>query len=233
MNKSNSKINESDRRPIKSRSWPFFDKLASALANRNVSPNAISVSSILFALIGICLMIASVHIEQPLLTTACLVLAAVMVQLRLISNLLDGMVAERSSSNSPIGRIYNEAPDRVSDILLLLGFGYIANTHLTFAFGAIAACLAVLTAYVRMLAHEVGTAQPFLGPMAKPQRMALLILSLILLAFIPDHLAQQWWGPRQSWGIVEFVLWIIILGCLVTCWRRLGRIMRDTPENQA
>lgn len=178
-------------------------------------------------------MIASVHIEQPFLISVCLVLAAVMVQLRLICNLLDGMVAERSNSNSPIGRIYNEAPDRVSDILLLLGFGCLANTHLTFAFGAIAACMAVLTAYVRMLAHEVGTAQPFLGPMAKPHRMALLILSLIVLAFIPDHLAEQWWGPSQSWGIVELVLWLIIFGCIITCWRRMSRIMRNAQENKA
>lgn len=233
MKRSNNKINDADRRPIKSRSWTIFDNLATDLANRGVSPNTISVSTILFALIGTSLMIASVHIEQSILTSACLVLAAIMVQLRLIGNLLDGMVAERSNANSVVGRIYNEAPDRVSDILFILGFGYLANTQLTFAFGAIAACMAVLTAYVRMLAHEVGTAQPFLGPMAKPQRMALLTVSLILLAFIPDNLAELWWGPNNGWGIVELVLWLIIFGCLITCWRRMSRIMRSAQENQA
>ncbi len=233
MDRSQSKFNQADRRPIKSRGWPLFAKLASALANRRVSPNAISISSILIAFIGACLMIASVHIEQPFLISVCLVLAAVMVQLRLICNLLDGMVAERSNSNSPIGRIYNEAPDRISDILLLLGFGCLANTHLTFAFGAIAACMAVLTAYVRMLAHEVATPQPFLGPMAKPQRMAILTLSLILLAFLPDHFAEQWWGPSNGWGIVECVLWFVILGCLITSWRRLRNIIGNIQEKQA
>lgn len=231
MDNSNSKFNEADRRPIKSRSWTIFANIATAIANSGVSANAISASSILIALIGTSLMIASVHIEQAFITTICLVLAAVMVQLRLIGNLLDGMVAERSNSNSVIGRIYNEAPDRVSDILFILGFGYIAHTHLAFAFGAIAACMAVLTAYVRMLAHEVGTRQPFLGPMAKPHRMVILIVSLFLLAFLPDHLAEQWWGPSQSWGIVELALWLIILGCLITSWRRLRRIIHDAQEN--
>ena len=39
--------------------------------------------------------------------------AAVCVQLRLLANLLDGMVAVGSGQASRIGELYNEVPDRV------------------------------------------------------------------------------------------------------------------------
>lgn len=49
------------------------------------------------------------------------------VQLRLMANLLDGMVAERlgvaSSVANPLGLVYNDLPDRVSDIAILGGLG--------------------------------------------------------------------------------------------------------------
>lgn len=44
-----------------------------------------------------------------------------------MANLLDGMVAERlgvaSSVANPLGLVYNDLPDRVSDIAILAGLG--------------------------------------------------------------------------------------------------------------
>ena len=46
------------------------------------------------------------------------------VQLRLLCNLLDGMVAVEGGRSSPVGALYNEVPDRVADSLLLVALGY-------------------------------------------------------------------------------------------------------------
>ena len=55
------------------------------------------------------------------------VLAAVCVQLRLLCNLLDGMVAIEGGKQSPTGMLYNEFPDRVADSLFLVALGYAAG----------------------------------------------------------------------------------------------------------
>ena len=45
-------------------------------------------------------------------------------QLRLLCNMLDGMVAVEGGKGSRTGEIYNEVPDRIADPLLLVPAGY-------------------------------------------------------------------------------------------------------------
>ena len=96
-----------------------------------------------------------------------LLVAAAAIQLRLLCNLVDGMLAVEGFS-SKAGDIYNDLPDRVSDVLILVGAGYSAR-DLAYApaLGWCAAVLAVLTAYVRVLGGSLGVTQHFVGPMAK------------------------------------------------------------------
>ncbi len=47
-----------------------------------------------------------------------------MIQLRLICNLLDGMVAVEGGMKTACGDIYNDLPDRISDSLIILGIAY-------------------------------------------------------------------------------------------------------------
>ena len=46
------------------------------------------------------------------------------IQLRLIANLLDGLVAVEGGKRTPTGELYNEAPDRIADTAVLVGAGY-------------------------------------------------------------------------------------------------------------
>lgn len=226
MTQSEATINEAGRRPIRSRGWVVFDAAAHALVRWGVSPNAVSVGSVVFAVAGACLMVVSVYIELGVLPRVMLFAAALSVQGRLVCNLLDGMVAERGPGGTLVGRLYNEVPDRVSDVVLFVGFGWLVARPEDVALGALAACMAVLTAYVRAMAGEVGAPPPFCGPMAKPQRMALLTAALVALALEPWRWLHAWWGPDGSWGLVESVLWVCIVGCAWTAWRRLMRIAR-------
>ncbi len=54
-------------------------------------------------------------------------LAAALVQLRLLANMFDGMVAVETNTASPVGELFNEVPDRVSDAAILVGLGYAAG----------------------------------------------------------------------------------------------------------
>src|SRR5690606_23492802 len=76
-----------------------------------------------------------------------LIACAVCIQLRLICNLLDGMVAMEGGKQTPTGALYNEYPDRIADSLLIVALGYAAGLPWL---GWLGALLAALTAYVRL-----------------------------------------------------------------------------------
>jgi phosphatidylglycerophosphate synthase len=98
------------------------------------------------------------------------------VQLRLVCNLLDGMVAIEGGMKTKSGALYNEFPDRIADSLLLVPLGYASGVPWL---GWACALLAALTAYVRVFGGSVGLPQDFSGVMAKQRRMAALTIGLI------------------------------------------------------
>ncbi|TWT67380.1 CDP-alcohol phosphatidyltransferase [Allorhodopirellula solitaria] len=227
-----------DRRPLKTRSWSVFQRIAAWLARSGVSPNAISVSSILFAVAGAVGFVLTAWFESSWAVRAAWFMAAVGIQLRLIANLLDGMVAVEGGRASATGPLYNEVPDRISDPILLVAAGYAIASNPTAGWAAASAALMV--AYVRAIAASVGVGQLFLGPMAKPQRMAVLTAVAIAGVLLPSDWLV-WNVGDWPVGLVEIALWLITLGCVVTVARRLsvaGSFLRTrheappaTPEN--
>jgi phosphatidylglycerophosphate synthase len=137
------------------------------------------------------------------------------VQLRLICNLLDGMVAVEGGKSSAIGMLFNEFPDRVSDSLLLVPVGYAANLPWL---GWLAALLAALTAYVRVFGGALGQRQDFRGVMAKQRRMAVLTVGLVAQA-VEAAFSSSHWSLILACAVVAF-------GSLVTCWTRTLAIAR-------
>ena len=85
--------------------------------------------------------------------------------------MLDGMVAVEGGRKSLYGPVYNELPDRIEDSLLLIAAGAAAGFD-GLVFGMLAALLAAICAYVRLLGGTLGQPQDFVGPQAKPHRMS-------------------------------------------------------------
>ncbi|MFZ4576032.1 MAG: CDP-alcohol phosphatidyltransferase family protein [Phycisphaerales bacterium] len=208
-----------DRRPIAARQLRIFRTMASSLARAGVSPNAISVAGMFAGLgAGACLAITP-RISEDRAAWLC---AAALIPLRLLANMLDGMVAEVSGRTSKVGELYNEIPDRVSDSAVLVGLGYAMSSSVPLGFAA--AILAMLTAYIRAVGKAAGAPQAFGGPMAKQQRMALVVLTAIFFGLMPQEFRMwSWQVPRSHTrlGIPAIVLLVISLGCAVTCVRRL------------
>lgn len=199
----------SNRRPLKSRTTGWAGLAAQGVLKTRLTPNAVSVIGIGFAGAGAsALLLAPGH---PLWWLA----AALLVQLRLLANMLDGLVAVEGGRQSPTGPLFNEFPDRIEDSLLLVAAGYAAAHP---ALGWSAALLAMGTAYIRALGGALGHPQDFSGPMAKPHRMAALTLGAILSAIL---VAQ----PVMAW-----TLGLIAAGTALTCLRRLLRLARALGE---
>lgn len=194
---------QDNRRPIAARGTGWAASLSSALARSSVTPNQISVISIFFAAVGATMLSWGVSPWG-------LLLAAVCVQLRLLCNLLDGMVAVEGGKQTATGALYNEFPDRVADSLLLVALGYAA---LHPWLGWLGALLAALTAYVRVFGGSAGLAQDFRGPMAKPHRMAVLTLACVIGAA-----ELHWNGTRHALLAAAIV---IAAGSALTCFTRI------------
>jgi phosphatidylglycerophosphate synthase len=212
---------DENRRPIKSREWRLFQGTAAALARAGVSPNAISLSSIVFAAAAGLAFAATDRLEDELAHRAAWLVAAACVQLRLYANLLDGLVAVEGGKGSPTGELYNEVPDRIADAAILLGAGYAFESSPLL--GALASIAAVFTAYCRAVGASVGAGQIFIGPMAKPHRMALITITALFYVFTP----RTWQGDLiAELSMIELALLTIILGGLVTAARRLARVAK-------
>jgi phosphatidylglycerophosphate synthase len=201
----------SSRRPLKSRSAAWAAWAAGWLTRSGATPNAISAASVVMALFGSAAFLAAGFAWiQPVLGW---VLGAAMVQLRLICNLLDGMVAIEGGKKSPTGGIWNEAPDRLADTMFLVSAGVACGAPWA---GVTAAWASVMTAYVRSLGAELTGAQDFCGPFAKPHRMAALTVAALLTPL------GGLWGNRPE--IMPIALWIIAGGTFLTIIRRLRRL---------
>ena len=133
-----------ERRPLGTRRWPLAIALAGWMARRGVTPNAISLFGLAAGLLG---GLSHWFTSRGLMPWLFWLLAAGLVQLRLLCNLIDGMVAIELGKGSPLGELYNEIPDRVSDAATLVGLGFAAGSVPWLGF--LAAILAVFVAYVR------------------------------------------------------------------------------------
>ena len=183
-------MSKADRRPLNTRSARWATAMARALTRTPITPNQISVIGVGFAIAGAALLFC-----QP--TPWGFIGAAACVQLRLLCNMLDGMVAIEGGRQSPVGILYNEFPDRIEDALFLVALGHAAGHD---GLGWLMALLAALTAYVRVTGGSLGLAQDFRGPQAKPHRMAVMTATLLVGAA-----ELHWRGSSHA----------LLAGCLV------------------
>ncbi|GAB3624005.1 CDP-alcohol phosphatidyltransferase family protein [Mariniluteicoccus endophyticus] len=191
------------------------------LAAMRLTPNAISVWSVVLCAIAAACLVASAYAGPR---WALLLVAAVLVPLRLLCNMLDGMLAVEHDLRTPTGDLFNEVPDRLADLFVIAAAGYatagvwtVGGIDLGVALGWASAAAAVLTAYVRTLGAANGVGNFFDGPASKPNRMWMLVVACLVSMLEP---VLGW--PR---GIVLAVVLVAIgLGSVTTVIVRLRRI---------
>ena len=215
---------ESNRRPLAVRNISVTKHIAVWLSQKNITPNQISLMSILFAAIGLAFAVSYHFWPTPIW----LMLFALMIQMRLLCNLFDGMVAVEGGKKTPAGELFNDVPDRIADPLLIVAAGFVAHSAFSMPLAWIAALLAVLSAYIRVLGVSMDCSADFRGPMAKQHRMALLTVTLLVMAI------SHWFTLSLSFDIylMDIALAIMVIGSAVTCWRRLVCIF-NTKEQLA
>jgi phosphatidylglycerophosphate synthase len=207
-----------ERRPIRARQTRWAAALTGWLLRAGVRPNQVSLLSVAFAaLAGLCLLLSPT--ARPLWGVALLIVAGGFILLRMLCNLLDGMLAVEGGLQSKSGAIFNDVPDRLADSLIFVCAGYaISWVGWGRDLGWLAGLLATLTAYVRVLGGAVGLPQDYSGPMAKPQRMGVMVAACL---FGMVEAAVSWGGY-----VLTLALGIVVVGCVATIARRLRRSVR-------
>lgn len=180
-----------DRREIRQRSASWATRSAGLLRRAGVRPNQVSVASLVVAALGAVALVWGGHATGAA-RAALLLVAAVCLPLRLLCNMLDGMLAVEGGLSSPTGDLFNELPDRAADLVLLTAAGYatagaavIGGVDVGVLLGWAAATLAVGTAYVRTLGAAQGVGNFFAGPMPKPARMWVLLAACLVSVVEP------------------------------------------------
>ncbi len=212
-------MSDLSRRPLRTRDTKWARNSAAWLASKGLTPNSISVASVFFAALGGLALFLAGRSSSGVAIVAAYVSAIVGIQGRLLCNLFDGLVAIEGGRKTKSGELFNELPDRISDVLILLGAGFsIRGNPWLPHLGWGAAVISLIVAYVRALGASAGAGQCFLGPMAKPHRMAVVTgACVVAIAGLP-------WGWNDE--IVAGALVLIIAGGLVTTVRRTVAVVR-------
>lgn len=181
-----------------------------------IRPNQVSALSAVFAAgsAGCLLSLSCGCLPASLLW----VLAAAGIQLRLVCNLMDGMLAVEGGLKTPNGDLYNEFPDRLSDTFVLAGLGYAAGDEISIVLGWLCAAGALMTASIRMHGASLVDTHDFRGPMAKPQRMALATAMCLIMAILA--------ATASPVSPLPWILGAMLLGIIITIFRRLGALSR-------
>lgn len=119
---------------------------------------------------------------------------------------------------------FKELPERVSDAVTLIGFGFASESNPWL--GLAAALAAIFSAYVRSFGVQRGAAKRRAsgGPMTRTHR--LVLLSVVAVFMIVDLPRGHFTTP-----LPQIALWVVFFGCLATVafrWYRIGNA--GTPE---
>ena len=213
---------ENNRRPLAVRGLSITKRVAVWLSAKNITPNQISILSVAFSAVGLAFSVAYNYFPSSIW----LLLIPVAIQMRLLCNLFDGMVAVEGGKKTPAGELFNDVPDRIADPLLILAAGFVGISQYSLPLAWTASLLAVLTAYIRVLGVSMGCDADFRGPMAKQHRMALL--TVVLLIMFADQTFSLL--PSPFIYLMDATLVLMIIGCIYTAWRRLRRVYELKAE---
>ena len=214
-----------NRRDVASRGKRIFHQISRKLIQIGLTPNMVSVASVLFGLIAAIGMYLAAH--GALLVG--MILALIGIQMRLVCNLIDGLMAVEGGLSSPEGELYNDVPDRFSDWFIILSMGFLAINQYEQAWLIcwVATTFAILTAYIRVLGASMGVGHNFNGPMAKQHRMAVVNICIVF-TIIENYLAPEFLGISMLFGAC-----VIAIGSLATCFKRLVWIARELKKPSA
>ncbi len=181
-------------------------RLTLFLMGLGISSEAVAITGMLLGIVAGASFMATGESVNPVFFWS---LGLTFCLLRIVSIRLDRLLQPTTSKQSLEDVFFNELPERVSDAVTLIGFGFAIHSSPWLGLGA--ALSAIFSAYIRSIAFSRGAGRKSAssGPMTRIHRLMLLSLTSILMILEV---------PQDSFTtpIPEIALWVIIGGCALT-----------------
>lgn len=193
-------------KPKPRRRWHFLRRLTLLLMRIGVTSEMVAIVGMGLGILAGVAFMATGESSHPRTAWG---IGIALCLLRATTIRLDAMLQPASIRQSREDEFYNELPERVSDAVTLLGFGFASDSSPWL--GLAAALSAIFSAYIRSLASaRLGGRRPTgVVLMTRSQRLILLsIASALILAGISTGIPGT--------DIPEITLWVVIAGCLLT-----------------
>jgi CDP-diacylglycerol--glycerol-3-phosphate 3-phosphatidyltransferase len=129
------------------------------------------------------------------------------------ADLLDGELARSTGTTSNAGAFLDSNLDRVSEIALLAGLGFVLHPERVGVACAVAAlATSFMVSYARARGEGLGVACPTFG-LERPHRLVLFIFAMLVATFL---------SPRNAMDLLTYACGLVALGAGLTA---LGRMV--------
>lgn len=190
-----------------------------ARAFSRLSPDALSVISLIFALGAMC---ALVFLSDAL----ALLIAAICVMLNGLFDALDGKVAKISGRATPRGDLVDHVIDRLADFLVLAGISLSAFADVRI--GLVALGTVLISSYMGTQSQALGLKRDYGGVLGRAERILLTIIFLLasyaVLMLSPGSYLLAIGSVPLS--ILDLMLLLFIVLAVVTILQRFARAWR-------
>lgn len=168
---------------------------ASALARIGLTPNKVSILSLLFAFC------AGVLYYYSLTDRLYLFGAMILVILNSFSDALDGVMARQKDMQSDRGDLLDHVIDRYADTFIICGIFFAGYAH--FMIGTAAITGVLITSYMGTQAQAVGGKRDYSGIMGRADRLVLIIIVTAANIIYPHDIYQM---PLLGWSMVVIAI---------------------------
>lgn len=174
----------------------FWDRLSTPLVRSGISPNAITLVSLVLVLANSALLVW--HRSFALF-------GGLLALFELLDN-VDGAVARVSGRASKAGAFLDATTDRVKELFSLAAVAYVSGAYLP-ALLAVGGGMLVSYALCRAVAEGAGPLTGFPPLFERLERVALLCVTTLLVPFLPELFGIS---------IIVVGLWVLAIGSLMT-----------------
>jgi len=195
-------------RPVASK---ILEPMAVGIAKMGISPNTISIVSLLFAALAGILYYKSAF--NPFLV----LVAGLLVALNSLLDAMDGLVARYLNASSARGDFLDHVIDRYSDVFIICGIFF--GGYVDWQIGVITIVGVLLTSYLGTQAQALHLGRYYGGIIGRADRLVLIMLSSVIYYF---YQAEVLGFSSLGWMIL-----IIGVGSHITAFQRIAHIWKQ------
>ena len=194
--------------------WGLMRKAAKFLASMGISPNLLSIASLIFAALAGFFFFFS---GKPYLYfyqlpfNLFLLLALISVVMNTLLDAMDGVLARETRIASKKGDFLDHVFDRYSDVFIIGGIFF--GGYVRWEIGVIAIIGVLLSSYMGTQAQAVGLSRVYGGILGRADRLLIIIVATLLNLFYPYPVPAE---GLFSFCFLGWALFIFAFLCNIT-----------------